>query len=96
MLEIAASPVDFALVDAGWYLTAPLAEAAVCNVDVVFKVIHPGLPAIGYLSSQEALYNNPRYRLQEHRPLLNVPHAGYLPVEETAQALGKKTIIPYA
>ena len=38
MLEIAASLADFVLVDAGWYLTAPLAEAAVRNAATVFKV----------------------------------------------------------
>ena len=96
MLEIAASLADFVLVDAGWYLTAPLAEAAVRNAATVFKVIRPGLPGIGFLNSQESLYNDPRYRLQEHQTILNVPHTGYLPVEETAQALGIKTIIPYA
>ena len=59
-------------------------------------MIRPGLPGIGFLNSQEALYNNPCYHLQEHQTTLNVPHTGYLPVEETAQALGIKTIIPYA
>lgn len=96
MLEIAASLADFVLVDAGWYLTAPLAEAAVRNAATVFKVIRPGLPGIGFLNSQEALYNDPCYRLQEHQTILNVPHTGYLPVEETAQTLGIQTIIPYA
>lgn len=96
MLEIAASMADFVLVDAGWYLTAPLAEAAVHNAATIFKVIRPGLPGIGFLNSQEALYNDPRYRLQDHQTILNVPHTGYLPVEETAQALGIQTIIPYA
>mgnify|MGYP001635423639 FL=1 len=97
MLEIAATLADFVLVDVGWNLTEPLAQAALSKAAVIFQIASPGLLSLGFFASQLPLYEDPAFRLTEHKRVLNVCRPSCLPIEETKRVLGGvELVLPYS
>ena len=91
------SIADVVIVDCGNKLSGKLAFSAVNKADAIFKICKPDLKAISFFSSQTPLYDDIKYRADEHLTVLNVTEQEiYMPIEEAAQHFGcEKLILPY-